>query len=141
MNVFLAGWDNRLDHSGPVSEVTIRGGDLYYQGIPGVPTELTLFYYRKPTLLVDYDPSGEDGEAGDLADDIPDGIPEPFQKGLLVNYACKEIFDEIEDGMDGEKLNTQRYEAKYQAALAKLCKSIRHKSKQVPLVRRPARFF
>lgn len=135
MRVFLESWDYDLTREGPVEEVVVHGLDLYYQPIPATATILTLYFHAKPTLLVNYDPSGDD------TDDTPSCIPDQFHRSLLVNYAAKEIFNEIEDGIDGQKANFPIYEGRFQAALAKLHASIRHKSKQVPLVRRSAQFF
>jgi hypothetical protein len=137
MRVLLDEWDNDLTRTGggPVEDVTVMGNYLHYQPIPVVATELTLWYYALPTLLSRYDPGGDD------TDDTPSAIPAIFQKSLLVNYAAKEIFNEIEDGIESRKVNTERYEAKYQQALSMLYRSIKHKSKQIPYVRRHANFF
>ena len=158
MRVMLERWDDDLTNEGDVEEVTIMGGRLYYQPIPIEATELTLWFYRLPTLLANVDPSGENTsfmDSGDttfqgdddtgfmdsLADDIPYCLPVPLHKSLLVNYAAKEIFNEIEDGIEGRKINAERYEIRYQQALAALYRGIKHKSKQVPLVKRYAHFF
>jgi hypothetical protein len=39
---------------------------------------------------------------------------------LLVHYACREIFSEIEDGMEGEKVNTDYHHTVFVAALSEL---------------------
>lgn len=135
MRVFLEEYDGDLTNTGPIEDVTVVGSQLYFQPIPEEATELTLRYYAQPPLLVNYDPSETE------TDDIPICLPLEFHRGLLVNYALKEIYDEIEDGIDGQKLNTARYEIKYQQALSKLYQTIKHKSKQIPYVRRYAHFF
>jgi len=158
MRVMLEQWDDDLTHEGLVEDVTVVGGRLYYQPIPTEATELTVWFYRLPTLLENFDPSGENTgfmDSGDttfqgdddtgfidaLSDDIPNCLPDHLHKSLLVSYAAKEIFNEIEDGIEGRKINTERYEGKYQQALAVLYRGIKHKSKQVPKVRRHAHFF
>lgn len=158
MRVMLEQWDDALTHEGPVEDVTVVGGRLYYQPIPTEATELTLWFYRLPTLLANFDPSGENTgfmDSGDttfqgdddtgfidaLSDDIPNCLPDHLHKSLLVSYAAKEIFNEIEDGIEGRKINTERYEGKYQQALTALYLGIKHKSKQIPMVRRHAHFF
>ena len=86
-----------LDASGSVKEVIDYGGNIYYQGIPTSAEELTLYFHRLPVNM-----SG--------VSDTPDGIPLALQKKLLVNYACKEIFAVIEDGIDEEQqVNTIKY--------------------------------
>jgi hypothetical protein len=71
----------------------------------------------------------------------PYWLPDHLQHELLVSYACKEIFNETEDGVEASKVNTLRYEARFQAALARLDASSMHKAKQIQRVSRRARFF
>lgn len=85
---------------GPVCDVCVQGSSLLYQGA-AIDT-LTLRYYAAPT-------SAE-----------PDEIPLHLQKPLLFNYACKEIFELIEDGVEGAKVNTDKYEQRFNQALGKL---------------------
>lgn len=97
-----------LDESGSVSVVGIKGTSrIYYQSIPSTPDTLTLHFYRKPSLMVD------DG-------DEPEGIPAHLAKKLLVNFALKEIFDEIEQDESGKKSNTTRYTNKFNEAVYEL---------------------
>jgi hypothetical protein len=85
-----------MDRDGDVVEVIEYGGNLYYQGIPTVMDELTVHFYRLPVEM-------------SADSDTPDGIPLSFQKKLLVNFACKEIFNLIEDGIEGQKINTTKH--------------------------------
>jgi hypothetical protein len=135
MRSFLEEWNGDLTHSGPVEDVVIVGSKLYYQPIPETATDLTLWYYAKPTPLAQHDPA--DAET----DDIPSCIPVEFHRDLLVNYALKEIYDEIEDGLEGPKVNTLNYRAKYQQGLQRLYWAVKHKSIQKTTIRRRAMFF
>lgn len=85
-----------LDRVGSISEVVEHGNKLYYQGIPTTSETLTLHFYRKPVTMVD-------------DDDTPDGIPEHLQTVLLTNFAAWKAFEFIEDGLEGETPNTQKY--------------------------------
>lgn len=85
-----------LNRSGNISEVIEHGGKLYYQGIPVNSETLTIHFYRKPIAMVN-------------DNDVPDGIPEHLQFDLLTNFAAWKIFNFIEDGLEGESLNTQKY--------------------------------
>lgn len=96
-----------LSRTGTIYEVVEQAGNLYYQGIPTDPEVLTVHFYRFPV----------DMEADD---DTPDGIPLHLQKQLLVNYVCKEIFALIEDGIEGQQVNTMKYLALFQKALRTL---------------------
>jgi hypothetical protein len=65
------------DLSGSIVAVTVQGSQLHYQRRSS--EELTLYYLKKPTDL-----TGENSQT--------ECIPEPFVRGLMVNFALKEIF-------------------------------------------------
>ena len=97
--------------TGTINAVAVKGRYLYYQGVPTASEDITIHYHRYPVDMV--------------ADaDEPDGIPKNLHIPLLVNFACKEIYSLIEDGMDGKMPNTAKYEAKFMAALEMLEASI-----------------
>lgn len=100
-----------LDTSGIISEVVEFGGNLYYQGIPTSSEDITLHYFRLPVDMV------ED-------EDEPDGIPVHLQIPLLVNYAVWKSHEFIEDGMEGETPNTDKYMGFFLTALRTLELSI-----------------
>ena len=89
-----------LDQSGSVREVAVKGRELYYQRVPGSAETLRLVFYRYPTRLY-------------KREDKPSCLPPHLIEPLLVNYACKEIFSEIEDGIEGSQVNTDRYTKKF----------------------------
>ena len=96
-----------LDKTGSIYEVIEQGGSVYYQGIPAISEEISLHFYRLPVDMV-------------TTDSTPDGIPSHLQIPLLVNYACKEMFNLIENGMAGAKVDTGQYTAKFMYALRTL---------------------
>lgn len=96
-----------LNRIGKITETIEQGGNLYYQGIPATSEELTLHFYRYPVEMV------EDS-------DTPDGIPLSLQRSLLVNYACWRCFELIEDGVEGQGLNTVRYNQRFSIAMRTL---------------------
>ncbi len=79
--------------SGDVRVCARHGNRLLYRDIPTVQESLTVHYYRDPDEL-------------ESSDDEPDCIPLVVQKPLLVGYACSQIFNMIEDGIEGQKINT-----------------------------------
>lgn len=103
-------WD--ADPGGDVQYATTRGLELFYYPAPDIGTTMTLSYYRKPTLMVQ-------------DTDTPEGIPEGMQRKLLCSYALVELYDDIEDGLEGPKTNTTRHENKLEAALFKLKEQIK----------------
>ena len=96
-----------LDQLGDVGFVSIKGAYLYYQPIPSTAEALTLHYYRDPTAM-------------SASGSSPDGIPSHLHDRLLVNYAAKEILDLIETAVKGKTFRAQKYEEKFQRAMADL---------------------
>lgn len=96
-----------LADTGNLGHVAISGSRLYYQGIPSTVRTLTLNYFRKPYLR-----SADRDEMS--------ALPVHLHRRLLVNYACKELFSRIEDGMEGQKVNTLYHDREFQKALADL---------------------
>lgn len=96
-----------LDLTGNVRHVAVKGRHLYYQRIPSTAETLRLIFYRYPERLR-------------TRQDKPTCLPPHLVEPLLVNYACKEIFSEIEDGIEGTQVNTQRYTERFNKAEAEL---------------------
>ncbi len=118
---------------GVIEDVAVVGTELFFK--PGLisattPQDLKLFYYKKPDELIE----------GDMAL-APGWLPEQFHRGMVVNYVLKELFALIEDGIEGQKVNTEYYQGEYAKAFTKLRYHTRHNSKERPKIRRTARFF
>ncbi len=96
-----------LDRTGNVLGAAAGGRSLYYQGVPASPVTLRLRYYRAPEPL--------ETESGRV-----DCLPQHLAASLLVSYACREIFERIEEGADGRKTQTERFEARFDAAMREL---------------------
>lgn len=93
--------------TGAVEFVTRSQDNLFYYPAPAEAKDLVIYYYTVPTPLT-------------LEDDTPDVLPGNLHRKLLCSYACKEMFDDIEDGLEGQKVNTARHESRYFQALAEL---------------------
>ena len=92
-----------LNLTGNVLGVCVTARNLYYQRIPSTVETLRINYYTFPErLLSRYDK--------------PVCLPWHLAKMLLKAYACKEIFSILEDGMDGQQINTKTWEGRYRAA-------------------------
>jgi len=96
-----------LSTPGAVDAVSVKGGNLYYQGIPATPDTLHVHYHRMPT------PMEQD-------DDTPDGIPEHLQRSLIVHRVAWQVFDQIEDGIEGQKINTLYHQRRFYEAMEDL---------------------
>jgi hypothetical protein len=93
--------------TGPVAVISRDGQELSFAPIPPDAEDVTVHFYKKPTTL----------SAGDS---FPDYIPETLQKELFQNYALKEAYLQIEDGVDGGNPNTQKYSGLFSAAMSAL---------------------
>ena len=96
-----------LDETGAVEFVAVKGDYLYYNPVPSTAEALILHYFRDPTAM-------------STSGSSPDGIPSHLQERLLVNYAAKEILGLIEQSVKGITLRSQKYEQKFQRAMADL---------------------
>ena len=81
--------------------------DLFYTPSPVSIVSVPVRYYRKPIPLI------EDKQE-------PFEIPAPYRSKILANYARWRLFDNVEDGIDGAKANTRRYENLFKEAVATL---------------------
>jgi len=84
----------------------IKGNTLWLMPAPSANTDVDLYYHRLPAAL--------------SATGTPEGIPEHLQYKLLFNYACREIFSDIEQGLEGKSPDTLKYDALYNRALTDL---------------------
>lgn len=98
---------NNEQNAGAVVRCAVQGKRLLYRDIPTVAETLTVHYYKTPGTL-----------AADA--DEPTEIPIHLHRKLIIGYVCKEIFDQIEDGMEDPKTNTKHYETIYQKGLMEL---------------------
>ena len=110
-----------LDKTGNIYEVIEQGGNLYYQGIPTASEEISIHFYRLPIDMA-------------AASDTPDGIPSHLHVQLLTNYACKEIYNLIEDGIEGAQVNTAKHTALFYAALKTLEMSVPYDTRSLELI-------
>lgn len=83
-----------MDEEGDVEAVALEGSTLWYQDIPAEAETLTCLYYRNPTTL------SSDTES-------PSDFPAHLHRQLFVNGTAYMIYDLLEDGIEGEKVNTK----------------------------------
>lgn len=84
------------EETGPVAIVSVDNRTLNFRPIPEETETLTLYYYKKPNELA-------------AGDSFPDYIPDILHREIFQNYALKEAYLQIEDGIDGAAPNTQKY--------------------------------
>jgi len=110
----LEDFEGVVDDTGDVSAVSILGTALHYQGIPTASEELRIYYQQKPTYY-------------STGSDTTTFIPEWLEYPLLVGFAAKEVFAEIEDGTEPQhmgKVNTVYWTGMYEKALGELHKHV-----------------
>lgn len=96
-----------LNLAGDVNAIAVKGRYLCYQWVPATSTAITVHYHRYPEYM-------------SQNTDEPDGLPDFLHIPILVNYACKEIFSIIEDGIDGSAFNTTKYTQRFWDAMLDL---------------------
>ena len=96
-----------LDETGDIQYVHCSGSILYYQPIPTVAATVTCIGYHIPALLVS-------------DSDTPSFIPEFLQRETIVNRAAAIGYSFVEDGTEGNKVNTSLFTQLYLNGLNKL---------------------
>ncbi len=84
-----------IDEEGDVEGIALEGNTLWYQKIPAEAETLILIYYQNPESLT-----------ADADEPVAD-ISESVHRKLFVHGTAHFIYDEIEDGVEGEKVNTK----------------------------------
>lgn len=112
------------------TDAAIHNNSLWFRPVCAYAQSFELWYYRKPVVL-----DGTDLSA------VPDGIPSFLHQRLIVGYILKESFTLIEDGIEGQKVNTINWNQEYVAGLQELDMYCRKSPRQTPIIRRTARFF
>ena len=114
--------DNQgMNRSGIIHGVARAGKRLYYQRIPTTADTLTLWYYRKPTELL-------------KDNDEPSEFPSFCHEPVIVNGVLAELFSMIEDGIEGQKINTEYHKTKQKEALYDLEMFIGPKKDEPPII-------
>ena len=97
----------------------LKGRTLWLLPSPASNTTVTLYFYRYPVdmSIVAYAAGPPIVQAVDTS---PDGIPPELHFKLLVNFGCREIYSDIEQGLEGNTPDTLKHDALYQRALTDL---------------------
>jgi len=126
------------DAGSTIKDAAVDGFILNVRPILTEDQDVRVHYYRVPETLVLADPDATTA----VVANSPEGIPIHLHGPLLVNYAAAKLFDIIEDGIDGNKNNTRRYEEKYMTeGLRQLERYAKRAPRLTPYIKRHARFF
>ena len=99
-----------LTIDGDVSCACVHGRELHYQGAPSSDQVLRVYYTARPEPL--------------SSSDNVECIDEVYQADLLVSYAAAECYKLIENGIEGTKVNYNKWMADYTLALNEYSLSI-----------------
>jgi hypothetical protein len=98
----------KVTEQGDIEAVALEGTVLHYRRLPIDPQDLDLTYYAKPEPLTASESSK------------PICIPEPLHYQLLVNLVLWDLYSEIEDGIEGQKVNTEYHAGQFATAMQTL---------------------
>jgi len=82
-----------IDEAGALIGVARNERNMFYQPIPASAETFYIIHHSYPTTMT-------------ANTNVPAGIPEHLMEPILVHYACASIFEQMEDGIEGEKVNT-----------------------------------
>ena len=97
----------RYGRTGRIRCLACGAGRLFVRPAPETAVVIEMGYYRLPRPLV-------------AASDKPDCLPPHLAGALLGNFACRELFERLEEGTGDRKVQTTAYGRRYEAALAEL---------------------
>ena len=115
--ILMNRWLSVLDQTGCVQCVAVKGRDLYYQRTPSSAETISINYWAYPERM-------------ETRYAKPTCLPVHLVEPLLYNFACKQLYSEIEDGIDGQKVNTNYYDGEYLKAVADLAAFIGPEKKE-----------
>ena len=127
------------DTGGTITDAAQDGVDLHVRPILTDAQDVRVHYYRAPEALVLADPEADPV----VVANSPEGIPAHLHDRILVSYAALQCFSIIEDGVDGAKVNSDKWERRYLEGLQSLkaLPSVRQAERFTPYIKRHARYF
>jgi hypothetical protein len=93
--------------TGRMRYVAVGAGRLHARPVPDTAVTVTVGYYRLPAPLV-------------AASDKPRCLPPHLVGPVLVGFACRELFERLEEGDGDGKIQTAAYGRRFEAAMADL---------------------
>lgn len=101
--------------NGPVEIVALEGKTLWYFPIPKPAQNISCVLFSNPPKMVD-------------DEDTPDAFPEVCHRNIGIHGAAMIHYGNIEDGIEGDKVNTSYHTAMYQKGIQQLIEWIgRHR--------------
>jgi hypothetical protein len=110
MGVMIAAGHHMDINRGSITAVTVNGAKLVYQSVPALVTEIEILYYRKPTEQEDKRTSIVDELGFEAA------AEDPLDEAILA-YVANIGFSRIEQGIDGQKIDTAYYADQFETKI------------------------
>ena len=96
-----------LSEAGNVEAVALEGQTVWYARVPSEATSMTLLLYKNPDTLT-------------APTDSPDCIPSELHRRTIVQYVAKQLFDYIEQDVEGSKPNMLAASYQYDQGIVRL---------------------
>jgi hypothetical protein len=97
----------RAGVKGRVRFAAVGAGRLSVRPVPETAVDIGVGYFRLPDPLL-------------AASDKPCCLPPHLAGSLLVNYACRELFERLEEGVGDGKVQATAYGRRFEVAMAEL---------------------
>lgn len=93
---------------GDVTDLVLSGEEILVRHTPASDQDIVVWYVKKPEMIET------------TTSELPDYLPTYLQAPLFINYACRYIYSEIEDGTQRSQPNFEKYDGLYMEARAAL---------------------
>lgn len=90
-----------------IRAAAVAGNRLYVRPRPTAPALLLVRYQRLPAIL-------------EADTDRPDGLPVHLAPELLLSRVLRDLYEGLEEGGGGDKIQTGRYQVRFEAAMDRL---------------------
>jgi len=104
-----------IDNEGDVISIALHSGRILYQRVPTSTQSISLMFYRLPVDMEDSSTSYPDGMGGSRVAGSKEAID-----FALIHHAAWNIFEKIEDGMEGAKVNSTRHQGLFEEHMERL---------------------
>jgi len=107
---------------GDVTDIAESGDQLVYQSIPSTVVDIEIGFYKLPIEMTDEDTSSPDGARNNAYYDL-----------AIIHMASSICFSNIEDGIEGAKVNTSFHRGEFEKNVSELKKYAKKKGILVPI--------
>jgi len=114
-----------IDNEGDVVAIAIHAGRIVYQMVPTSAQTISLMFYRLPVPMTESSTSYPDGMGGSRVADSKEALD-----FALIHHAAWNCYERIEDGMEGQKVNSERHKGLFDKHMERLSLVCRQEENQ-----------